>query len=122
MKADAWCVKAGVWSASVPARYSAPLMSSVAGLRPAPPSLLRYAEHPTGTLGKRRGGSTAANHRCTWPWVTGGRHSEVEGEGRAQPGPEDMSSVGHPSPMARSDINRAKRFIHRGQPEARQSN
>jgi hypothetical protein len=34
------------------------------------------------------------------PRVSGGRRSEVKEEGRAQPGPGDMSAVGRPTPLA----------------------
>ncbi len=37
--------------------------------------------------------------------MSGGRRSEVKEEGRAQPGPGDMSGVGHPAALARSDAD-----------------
>jgi hypothetical protein len=37
--------------------------------------------------------------------MSGGRRSEVKEEGRAQPGPGDMSGVGHPASLARTNAN-----------------
>jgi hypothetical protein len=34
------------------------------------------------------------------PRASGGRRSEVKEEGRAQPGPGDMSAAGHPMALA----------------------
>jgi hypothetical protein len=93
MKPDVWCVIG-------PVERSAPLMSSGVGLRPPPPSLLRCAEHPVVPIRERRGFSAIPMPRRTSPRVEGGRHSEVKKEGRAQPGPGDMSGVGHPSPLS----------------------
>jgi hypothetical protein len=38
------------------------------------------------------------------PSASGGRRSEVKEEGRAQPGPGDMSEGGRPMPLARGDL------------------
>jgi hypothetical protein len=54
-------------------------------------------------------------HRRFQPRVAGGRRSEVKKENRAAPGSDDMSSVGYPSPVVRSDIQQA------GHPERREA-
>src|SRR5437879_4857569 len=79
-------------------------MSAGGGLPAAPPPLLRSAQRPTGPIRYRRGCSMNACHRSPSPRTAGDRRSEVKEEGRAQPGPGDMSGVGHPSALARADL------------------
>jgi len=94
---------------SRPAGRSAPLMSPGVGLRPPPPPLLRYAERPTGLLRSRSWCSTDGKPPLHQPRASGGRRSEVKEEGRAQPGPGDMSGVGHPMALAARNWRRNDR-------------
>ena len=80
---------------------SAPLMSPVAGLRPSPPPLLRYAEHPTSPIGECRRCLAAPRRRRLQARAAGGRCGEVKEEGWAQPVPGDTSGIGHLPPLAR---------------------
>jgi len=57
-----------------------------------------------GLIQNRRGGAARGRHLLLLPpRMPGGRRSEVKEEGRAQPGPGDMSGVGHPASLARTD-------------------
>src|SRR4051794_40791366 len=49
--------------------------------------------------------------------MRGGRRSEVKEEARAQPGPGDMSGVGHPVSVARSNLTprTARQIQQRGE-------
>jgi len=85
---------------SRPVGRSAALMSPGAGLAADASSLtsLRKAPHQPAPEALWVFDQTEAPP-CP-PRVSGGRRSEVKEEGRAQPGPGDMSAVGRPMPSA----------------------
>ena len=90
------------WSVITPPGRFTALMSPVAVLRTTPPPLLRSVKRPTVLIRHHSGSSTSRATVDSRPRASGGRRSEVKEEGRAQPGPGDMSGGGHPVALARS--------------------
>ncbi len=72
---------------------------------------LRGAEPPTGPIQCRRHRFSVAKQRRIPPGMAGIRFREVKGEGRAEPGPEDMDGIGYPSSPA---LARGRQSAHLG--------
>src|SRR3954468_12453892 len=72
------------------------------------PLLLYFApQHAPPTRSSQPWRTLAEEERCGMqPRESGGQRSEVKEEGRAKPGPGDMSGVAHPAPLARANRER----------------
>ena len=75
-------------------------MSSVAGLRPAPPPLLTLSRAPHRPDQDPPWGLAARNHRRILPRMAGIRFPQVKEEGRCFFGPGDTEGIGYPLSLA----------------------